>query len=79
MRHGSSALRLIALLVGAIATAVAQKEPKPKELPDAPVAKQESAPQKRQNSFHTTIGVLGRRSIFFPNIATSSGPLSSKQ
>ncbi len=79
MRHGSSALRLIALLVGAIATAVAQQEPKPKELPDAPVAKQESAPQKRQNSFHTTIGVLGRRSIFFPNIATSSGPLSSKQ
>src|SRR5713101_6346469 len=79
MRHGSSALRLIALLVGAIATAAAQQEPKPKELPDAPVAKQESAPQKRQNSFHTTIGVLGRRSIFFPNIATSSGPLSSKQ
>src|SRR5258708_5815928 len=79
MRHGSSALRLIALLVGAIATAAAQQEPKPKELPDAPAAKQESAPQKSQNSFHTTIGVLGRRSIFFPNIATSKGPLSSRQ
>src|SRR5258708_4408789 len=79
MRHGSSALRLIALLVGAIATAAAQQEPKPQELPDAPAAKQESAPQKRQNSFHTTIEVLGRRSIFFPSIATSKGPLSSRQ
>src|SRR5260370_24317115 len=79
MRHGSSALRLIALLVGAIATAAAQQEPKPQELPDAPAAKRESAPQKRQNSFHTTIELVGRRSLFFPSIATSKGPLSSKQ
>src|ERR1700716_68612 len=79
MRHGSMALCLIALLVGVAATAAAQQEPKPKELPDAPVAKQESAPQKRQNPLNTTIEVLGRRSIFFPNIATSRGPLSTKQ
>src|SRR5713101_4079945 len=79
MRHGSSALRLIALLVGVAATAAAQQEPKPQELPDAPAAKRESAPQKRQNSFHTTIELVGRRSIFFPSIATSKGPLSSKQ
>src|SRR5712692_9247589 len=79
MRHGPSVLRLIALLVGVAATAAAHQEPKPHELPDAQAAKQESAPQKRQNSFHTTIQVLGRRSIFFPNIATSKGPLSSKQ
>ncbi|HEV1994309.1 MAG TPA: hypothetical protein VGR03_08260 [Candidatus Acidoferrum sp.] len=79
MRHGSSALRLIALLVAVVATAAAQQEPKPRDLPDAPVAKQESTPQKRQNPFNTTIEVLGRRSIFFPDIATSVGPLSSKQ
>src|SRR5260370_3484989 len=79
MRHGSSALRLIALLVGAIATAAAQQEPKPQELPDAPAAKRESAPQKRKNSFHTSMGVLGRRSIFFTNIGNSKGPLSSRQ
>src|SRR6202158_1073952 len=79
MRHGSMALRLIALLVGFAATAAAQQEPKPQELPDAPAAKQESAPQKRQSPFNTTIEVLGRRSIFFPNIATSRGPLSTKQ
>ena len=79
MRHGSSVLRLMAMLVSVIATAVAQQEPKPRDLPDAPVAKQESAPQKRQNTLNTTIGVAGRRSIFFPNIATSRGPLSAKQ
>lgn len=79
MRQGSSALRLIALLMGVVATAAAQQEPKPKELPDAPTAKQKSMPEKHQNPFHTTIEVLGRRSIFFPSIATSKGPLSTKQ
>ena len=79
MRHGSMALRLIALLVGVTANAAAQQEPKPQDLPNAPVAKQESAPQKRQNPLNTTIEVLGRRSIFFPNIATSRGALSTKQ
>ena len=79
MRHGASALHLIALFMVVAATARAQQEPKPQELPDAPVAKQESAPQKRQNHFNTTIEVLGRRSIFFPSIATSAGPLSTKQ
>src|SRR5216683_7470322 len=79
MRHGPSALRLIALLMGVGVTAAAQQEPKPQDLPDAPVAKQESAPQKRQNRLNTTIEVLERRSIFFPEIATSPGPLSVKQ
>src|SRR5437899_10451015 len=78
MRHGSSALRLMALLVGVAATASAQEQPKPQDLPDAPVAKPESA-QKRQNRVQTTIEVLQRRSIFFPDIATSAGPLSVKQ
>src|SRR5216117_4168714 len=79
MRPASSAVRLMALLVSIAATAAAQQEPKPQDLPDAPVAKQESAPQKRQNRVQTTIEVLQRRSIFFPDIATSAGPLSVKQ
>jgi hypothetical protein len=79
MRHGPSALRLIALLVAVAATAAAQEEPKPRDLPDAPAAKQDGTPQKRQNPYNTTIEVLGRRSIFFPDIATSRGPLSTKQ
>src|SRR5260370_12000593 len=79
MRHGPSALRLIALLMGVGVTAAAQQEPKPRDLPDAPVPKQQSVPQKRQNRLDTTIVVLGRRSIFFPEIAASNGPLSGKQ
>src|SRR5258708_25761001 len=79
MRHGSSALCLSAVLVTTVATATAQQSPKPLDLPDAPVAKQENAPLKRQNRFDTTIEVLGRRSIFFPSIATSKGALSTKQ
>src|SRR5437016_14585056 len=78
MSHGPSALRVMALLVGVATTAAAQ-QPKPQDLPDAPVAKQESAAQKRQNRVQTTIEVLERRSIFFPSIATSEGPLSVKQ
>jgi hypothetical protein len=78
MRHGSWGLRLTVLLMGVAATAAAQ-EPKPKDLPNAPAAKQESTQQNRQNRFNTTIEVLGRRSIFFPNIATSRGALSQKQ
>src|SRR5260370_36297724 len=62
-----------------VGTTAAQQGPKLPDLPDAPVAKQESTPPKRQNHFNTTIEVLERRSIFFPDIATSKGPLSSKQ
>src|SRR6202045_3746025 len=79
MRDRSPALPLIALLLGVAATAAAQQEPKPRDLPDAPVAKQESVPQKHENRFNTTIEILGRPSIFFPNLATSRGPLSRKQ
>src|SRR5260370_42469672 len=79
MRHSPSALRLIAVLVTMVATTAAQQGPKPPDLPDAPVAKQESSTPKRQNHFNTTIEVLERRSIFFPRISTNKGALSSKQ
>jgi hypothetical protein len=79
MRQGTMGLRLIALLVVVVEATWAQQEPKPKDLPDAPAAKQEPAPQKHENPFNTTIEILGRRSIFFPNIATSAGSLSTKQ
>src|SRR6267154_4600965 len=79
MLRGSSALRVMALLVGVAATGSAQQQPKPQDLPDAPVAKQQSTPQEHQNRVQTTIEVLQRRSIFFPDIATSAGPLTAKQ
>ncbi len=79
MRHGPSSLHLVALCMFLAAPAAAQQAPKPQDLPDAPAAKQQSQPQKHGNPFNTTIEVLGRKSIFFPSIATSAGPLSSKQ
>jgi hypothetical protein len=79
MPNGSAVLRLAVLILTLAPVAAAQQDPKPKDLPDAPAPKQESAPQKRQNTFNTTFEVLSRRSVFFPNIATSAGPLSTRQ
>jgi hypothetical protein len=78
MRPCSSALRLMALLVGVATTAAARQDPK-QDLPDAPTPKQASTQPKHQNRINTTIAVLEKRSIFFPEIATSPGPLSVKQ
>ena len=79
MPRGSVTLRLITLSVAVVANAAAQQEPRPPDPPNAPVAKQESTHQQHQNPFNTTIEVLGRRSIFFPEIASSRGSLSTRQ
>ena len=79
MPHIRLALCLSVLLLAAADAATAQQEPKPKELPDAPVAKQESQPQQRENFLHSTIVTLGRRSIIFPEIATDPNPLGTKK
>jgi len=53
-----------------------------KNLPDAPAPKQDPAmpPEHKQESpFRTTIGVIGARSVFFPELAHDKGPLSSRQ
>jgi hypothetical protein len=73
------ALRLgVLLLLSAVATA-AQQEPRPKDLPGAPAPKPEQAPEKRDNALKATFETLGRRSVFFPDLATSPGPLRGKQ
>ena len=79
MRHTKPALCLSVLLLVAAGRATAQQESKPKELPDAPVAKQESQPQQRENFLHSTIVTLSRRSIVFPEIATDPNPLDPKK
>jgi len=79
MRARSLALQLITMLVAAAGTAAAQQEPKPKDLPDAPSAKPQGEAPKHQNPINATVGVLTKKSIFFPNIATSAGALSTKQ
>src|SRR5260370_16480082 len=77
MRHGSSGLCLVVLVLTLAAREQAPQ--KPKELPDAPAAKPDHPQQKHENAFHSTIEILGRRSVFFPDLATSRGPLSTKQ
>jgi hypothetical protein len=79
MRYGSWFLRLAAVLLVVAQAVTAQQEPKPKELPDAPLPKQEQARPKHDNPLQTTFEILGRRSLFFPDLATSPGPLSSKE
>jgi hypothetical protein len=79
MRPTCFALRLLALLFAIADVAAAQQQPKPKQLPDAPVAKQESQPQQHENFLHSTIVTLSRRSIVFPEIATDPKPLDPKK
>lgn len=64
----------------ALAVAVAaQAQQQPKVLPDSPAPKQAQSPERHGNRFETTVAILGRRSIFFPDLAASPGPLTSKQ
>jgi hypothetical protein len=80
MRLLGSAPRAVFLLLMLAAAARAQEQ-KPKELPDAPAAKPSTAQQNQNhgNSLQSTINILARRSIFFPDLATSKGRLSVKQ
>jgi hypothetical protein len=79
MRRGSWVLRLGTILFLSASAAVAQQEPKPKDLPEAPAPKQEQTSPKHESPLQTTFEVLGRRSIFFPDLAASPGPLGSRQ
>ena len=79
MWRRSSALGLAVLLLAFAEVGAAQQEPKPKELPDAPAPKHDTTAQKHENPLGETFAILGRRSIFFPDLAASPGPLSKKQ
>jgi hypothetical protein len=79
MGHGSWFLRLAVVLLVVAQAVAAQEQPKPKDLPDAPLPKQEQTHPKRDNPLQTTFGILGRRSLFFPDLATSPGPLTTKE
>jgi hypothetical protein len=76
MRHGSWALGLGSVVLLATQAVAAQQPPKPKDLPEAPAPTQGAPSRKR---LQATFEILGRRSIFFPDLATSPGPLSSRQ
>ena len=79
MRYGSRVLRCGVILLLNVKALAAQQESKPKELPEAPAPKQQRAPHRHDNAFRTTVEILGRRSVFFPDLAASPGPLDTKQ
>jgi len=68
---GSPALQLLPLL-WALLQRRAQQEPSCETFPMRRRQNRKARPEA-PNPYNTTIEVLGRRSIFFPNIATSVG------
>ena len=59
--------------------AMADGESRSANLPDAPTPKQQQKPSSQQSNFKTTIGILGKRSVFFPELAFDRGPLDARQ
>lgn len=74
-------LRLLVVLAAANSM-VAQQTSEPASLPPAPSPKQDQT-QPAQNPEHTrletTLDVLSKRSVFFPELAHNSGPLDAHQ
>jgi hypothetical protein len=56
-------------------------QPSSADLPDAPTPKQDAAntQPKSETPLKATIGILGKRSVFFPELAFDRGPLSAKK
>jgi hypothetical protein len=57
------------------AVAMADEESRTANLPDAPIPKQQNPSQQLQ----ATIAILGKRSVFFPELAFDKGPLDPWQ
>ena len=74
--------RVLVLFLASSNHGVAQEAPKPGPLPEAPTPKP-SAAESRQKSgsmlLQATLGILGHKSVFYPDLAYERGPLSSKQ
>jgi hypothetical protein len=61
--------------------AMGQGRSRAEDLPDTPTPKQEqnSAQQPSDTKFKTTIAILGKRSVFFPELAFNKGPLTARK
>lgn len=71
-------------MLGSAGAVMAQRSSKLDGLPEAPVAKQDQDPggaaqEKPGTPLKTTLGVLGKRSVFFPELAFDKGPLSARK
>lgn len=62
--------------------AMAQKNPDKSSLPDAPIAKQNpngSDQDQQKNPLASSLGLIAKRSWVYPELATTAGPLTSKE
>jgi hypothetical protein len=61
--------------------AMSQGRSSAEDLPDTPTPKQEqnSTQQPSDTKFKTTIAILGKRSVFFPELAFNKGPLTARK
>lgn len=78
-RPGLRAVSMLAIVLMAGGLARAQERQRA-NLPDAPTPKQTESTKKEQRQsrpFKTTLEIMGSRSAFFPELATSRGPLSA--
>lgn len=73
---------LAALTLSAGQAGMAQQNPDPATLPDAPAPKhspQDPSQQQQKNMWQNSMGLVARKSFFYPDLATTPGPLSSLQ
>jgi hypothetical protein len=80
--HIRSQVLLAALTLFASQGAMAQQKPDAATLPDAPAPKQDqndAAQKQDKNIWQTPMGLITRKSFFYPELATTPGSLTSLQ
>jgi hypothetical protein len=70
---------LFVFMTASCRAARADEEARTASLPDAPTPKQQQSPGQQPSNLKTAIAILGKRSIFFPELAHDKGPLDARQ
>jgi hypothetical protein len=70
---------LFVVMTASCRAAMADEEARTASLPDAPTPKQQQNPDQQPSNLKTAIAILGKRSIFFPELAHDKGPLDARQ
>lgn len=82
MKRRTHVLLAAGLFLFAGRAAMAQQKPERADLPDAPTPKQDpndAAKKQKKKDMGGPIGLVARRSFFYPELATTPGPLSAEQ
>ena len=82
MNRRTYVLLAAAIVIVMSRPAMAQEKPAPANLPDAPAPKQDqndTTQKQDKNIFATPLGLITKRSYVYPELATTSGPLTSKE